>query len=444
MIGFRRRTFKGGINPPGYKELTNGKPIVKAKDPKVVYIPLQQHIGAPCDPLVEVGEKVKLGQKIGDSEAFVSAPVHSSVSGTVKSIEDYYTPSGGKSKTVIIESDGLDEVHESIKPKGKLEDLSSKDIIKIIRESGITGLGGAGFPTHVKVSPPPEKKVHTFILNGAECEPFLTPDHRSMLEMFERIVFGSKALMKALNVEKGIIAIEKNKMNAIEAFKTVLKDSDHIEIIPMETKYPQGDEKRIINVISGKEVPSGGLPMDLGYVVNNVATAKAIADAIIEGKPLYERIVTVTGHIVKEPKVLLTKIGTPIQELIDQCNGFTEDPGKIITGGPMMGKSQFTTKVPIIKTSGGVLALAKGDTLPVKVDPCIRCGKCLEVCPVYLQPLFISAYALKNDLENADKYDAVDCVECGACSYICPSKRPLAESIKLAKGEILSKRRNTS
>lgn len=439
----KNRTFKGGINPPGYKELTNGKPIVKANDPKVVYIPLQQHIGVPCKSAVKVGEYVKMGQKIGVSVAFVSAPVHSSVSGIVKGIEPMYTPSGAKVDTIIIESDGLDEPHESMKPKGNLEDLSPSEIIEIIKEAGITGLGGAGFPTHVKLSPPPEKKIDTFILNGAECEPFLTPDHRSMLEMFEKIVFGTKALMKALNTENGIIAIEKNKMDAIEAFKAVLKDSDNIKLVTMETKYPQGDEKRIINAILGKEVPSGGLPMDVGCVVNNVSTAKAVADAILEGKTLYERIVTVTGHIVKEPMVLLAKIGTPIQELIEQCGGFTETPGKILIGGPMMGKSQFTTAVPIIKTTGGILGLSKEETKPVKVSPCIKCGQCLDVCPVYLQPLYISAYSLQNKFDEAEKYRALDCVECGACSYICPAKRPLSESIKIAKNEILKKRKKS-
>lgn len=436
----RNRTFKGGINPPGYKELTSGKPIVKANDPKVVYIPLQQHIGAPCKAIVELGEYVKMGQKIGESISFISAPVHSSVSGTVKSIEALYSPLGKKVDTIIIESDGLDQLHESIKPRGSLEELSSAEIIEIVKEAGITGLGGAGFPTHVKLSPPQDKKVDIFILNGAECEPFLTPDHRSMLEMFERIIFGTKAIMKALNVKESIIAIEKNKLDAIEAFKEVLKDSDNIKIVAMKTKYPQGDEKRIINAILGREVPSGGLPADVGCVVNNVATAKAIGDAIIEGKPLYERIVTVTGHIVKEPKVFQVKIGTPIQELIDQCGGFKETPRKIIIGGPMMGKSQFTTAVPVIKTTGGILGLSKSETSPEKVQPCIKCGRCLDVCPVYLQPLFISAYSLQNDFDMAREYNALDCVECGACSYICPAKRPLSESIKISKLELLAKK----
>ena len=261
-----------------------------------------------------------------------------------------------------------------------------------------------------------------------------------MLEMFERIAFGTKAIMKALDVNKGIIAIEKNKLDAIQAFNAVLRDSDNIQIVAMETKYPQGDEKRIINAILGREVPSGGLPTDVACVVNNVATAKAIGDAMLEGKPLYERIVTVTGHIVKEPKVFQVKIGTPIQELIDQCGGFTESPHKIIIGGPMMGKSQFTTEVPVIKTTGGILGLSKSETSTEKLHPCIRCGRCLDVCPVYLQPVFISAYALKDDFDMAKKYNAIDCVECGACSYICPAKRPLTESIVISKRQILAKR----
>ncbi|WFA08581.1 electron transport complex subunit RsxC [Tissierella sp. Yu-01] len=434
-------TFKGGVHAPGHKGLTNRKPIIKAVDPKIVYIPLLQHVGSPCEAIVKAGDHVKVGQKIGESKAFVSAPVHSSVSGVVKDINLLYSPTGIKTNFVIIESDGLNELHESVKPKGNLEDLSPKKIVEIIKESGITGMGGAGFPTHVKLSPPPEKKIDTFILNGAECEPFLTPDHRMMLEMFEKIIFGAKALMKALSVENGFIAIEKNKMDTIKAFKSVLKDSDNIKLVTLKTKYPQGDEKRIINAITGREVPSGGLPLDVGCVVNNVSTAKAVADAIQEGKPLYERIVTVTGHVVKEPKVLLVKVGTPIQELIDQCGGFNEAPGKIIMGGPMMGMSQFSTRVPIIKGTGGILVLSEREVVSEKIEACIKCGKCLEVCPVYLQPLYISAYALKNNFGEAEKYRAMDCIECGACSYICPSKRPLTESIKLAKREIRARKK---
>lgn len=434
-------TFKGGVYTNDYKGLTNKKPITKAEEPKIVYIPLLQHVGAPCEPLVKPGEYVKLGQKIGESQSFVSASVHSSVSGTVKSITSLYTPRGTKSDCIIIESDGLNVPHESIKPKGSLDNLTPKEIVDIIKEAGIAGMGGAGFPTHVKLSPPPDKKIDTFILNGAECEPFLTPDHRTMLEMFEKILFGTKALIKALDVENSYIAIEENKIDAVKAFQTILKDSDNIKLAILKTKYPQGDEKRIINAITGRMVPSGGLPMDVGCVVNNVSTAKAVADAIQEGKPLYERIVTVTGDGIKYPKVLLAKIGTPFQELIDQCGGFKGTPGKVIMGGPMMGISQFSTDVPVIKTTGGILVLPKEEVVTEKIQPCIRCGRCVDVCPVFLLPLYISTYSLKNDFETAERYNAMDCIECGACSYICPAKRPLTESIKFAKNEIRAKKK---
>ncbi|MDR7857050.1 electron transport complex subunit RsxC [Tissierella sp.] len=436
-------TFKGGVHVPHSKELTEKKSLIYANEPSVVYIPLHQHTGAPCEALVNVGDRVKIGQKIAESSAFVSAPIHSSVAGIVKSITNITTPTGMNSACIVIESDGTKEVHESVKPKESLDKLSSKEIISIIKEAGITGMGGAGFPTHVKLSPPPEKKIDTIILNGAECEPFLTADHRLMLEMPEKVVFGLRAIMKALNVEKGFIGVENNKMDAVHALKSVIREDDKIEIVTLKAKYPQGDEKRIINAITGRKVPSGGLPMDVGCVVNNVSTAKAIAEAILEGKPLYERVVTVTGNGIKEPKNIVVKIGTKFQEVIDQCGGFNGTPGKIIMGGPMMGLAQFSTDVPVIKGSGGILVLTEEEALAEKVSPCIKCGKCLEVCPVTLQPLHISAHALKKNFEGAERFNALDCVECGACSFICPAKRPLVESIRFAKREILAKRKKS-
>ncbi|WP_353096659.1 electron transport complex subunit RsxC [Tissierella praeacuta] len=436
-------TFKGGVHVPHSKELTEKEVLEHAKEPTIVYIPLHQHTGAPCEPIVNVGDRVKVGQKIGESKAFVSAYVHSSVAGTVKSITSITTPTGIKSTCVVIESDGTNEVDETNKPKGELDKLSSKEIIEIIKDAGITGMGGAGFPTHVKLSPPPEKKIDTVVINGAECEPFLTSDHRLMLEMPEKIIFGLKAIMKALNVEKGFIGIEDNKMDAVDALKSVIKNGDNIEIVTLKAKYPQGDEKRLINAATGRQVPSGGLPMDVGCVVNNVSTAKAIAEAILEGKPLYERVVTVTGNGVKKPKNLIVKIGTPFQEVIEQAGGFNGVPGKVIMGGPMMGLSQFSTEVPVIKGSGGILVLTEKEAEVPKASPCIKCGKCIEACPVHLQPLFISAYALKKDFEGAEKYGALDCVECGSCSFICPAKRPLVESIRFAKREVLSKRKKS-
>lgn len=436
-------TFKSGVDVGHSKELTEKKSIDLTKEPDIVYIPLHQHIGAPCESLVNVGDRVKVGQKIGDSQAFVSAPIHSSVAGVVKAITTITTPTGINSKCIIIESDGSNEMDESVIPKGSLDSLSSKDIIAIIREAGITGMGGAGFPTHVKLSPPPEKKIDTVIINGSECEPFLTADYRAMLEMPEKVVFGLKAIMKALDVEQGFIGVENNKMDAVHALKSSINKEDNIKVVTLKAKYPQGDEKRLINAITGRIVPSGGLPMDVGAVVNNAGTAKAIAEAILEGKPLYERIVTVTGHGINNPKNLVVKIGTSFQEIIEQCGGFNGNVGKVVMGGPMMGLSQFSTEVPVIKGSSGILILTEKEAAAEKVSPCIKCGKCLEVCPVYLQPLYISAHALIKDFDGAEKYRALDCVECGACSFICPAKRPLVESIRHAKREILAKRKKS-
>ncbi len=433
-------TFKGGVGVPGYKELTKDLPIEKAEEPDKVIIPLHQHIGAPCEALVKPGDKVKLGQKIGKSDAFVSSYIHSSVSGTVSKISKISTPTNLNVTAVEIESDKLNTLDESIKPKGYLEDLTSEEIVNIIREAGIVGLGGAGFPSHVKLSPPEDKKIDAVIINGAECEPYLTADHRIMLEEPDKVIFGLRAVMKAVNVDRGIIGIEDNKMDAIKELEKAAKPFSNIEIIPLETKYPQGDEKRLINATLGREVPSGGLPMDVGAVVVNISTSRAICEAILEGKPLYERIVTVTGKGVKTPKNLLVKLGTSFEDILKQCGGI-EDGSKVIMGGPMMGIAQYSLDVPSIKTTGGILVLPEKEAYIDDYSACIKCGKCLEVCPVNLQPLFISGYALKNNFEKAEEYDALDCVECGACSYICPAKRPLVHSIRVAKREIISSRK---
>ena len=444
-MNLKNLTFKGGVNVPHYKELSEKAPLERAVEPEVVTIPLHQHTGAPCEPLVKPGDEVKVGQKIGQSDAFVSAPVHSSVSGKVKSITPMAIPTGLTVNCVVIESDGENQVHESVKPRGNLEELSSKEIIDIIKEAGITGMGGAGFPTYVKLSPPSDKKIDTIIINGAECEPYLTADHKLMLNEAEKIVFGVKAIMKAVNVENAIIAIENNKPDAIKLLEKASENEANIKVASLKVKYPQGDEKRLISATLGRAVPSGGLPMDVGAIVCNVSTTKAIADVVLEGKPLYERIVTVTGNGIKEPKNLIAKIGTPFKDLIAQCGGFNEgSPGKIVMGGPMMGISQFTIDVPVIKGSGGILVLTEEEAKPVPMGPCIKCGKCVEVCPVNLQPLYLSSYSLKDKFDKAEELHALDCVECGGCSYICPAKRPLVESIRVAKREIISKRKRSN
>ncbi|MDY0234696.1 MAG: electron transport complex subunit RsxC [Gudongella sp.] len=435
-------TFKGGVHVPENKHFTEHKPIELAKMPQFAYIALHQHIGAPCDALVNVGDKVKIGQKIGESGAFVSSSIHASIAGTVKEIKAMYTPSGMKTKCVVIENDYSEEMYEQLKTND-LSQLTAKEIIGIVKENGITGIGGACFPAHVKFSVPEDKPIDTVILNGAECEPYLTGDHRLMLEYPEAVVFGLKAIKKALNVENGVIAVENNKMDAIEALKSVIKPEDGIEVVALKTKYPQGGEKSIIYAVTGRSLGTGALPMEVGCVVSNVATSKAIADAILLGKPLYERVVTVTGKGIKEPKNIMARVGTPLSELIEQCGGFQGKPGKIICGGPMMGITQFYIGAPLIKGTGGILVLTEEETVEEPVLPCIKCGKCIEACPSGLQPIFISAYALKNNYEKADSFNAMACVECGACSYVCPAKRPLAESIKNIKKEILAKRKKS-
>lgn len=442
MMNHGKLTFKGGLHVPEHKELTEHKSIEMAKSPQFAYIPIHQHIGAPCDAIVNVGDKVKIGQKIAESGAFVSASVHASIAGTVKEIKPMFIPTGIKSKCIVIENDYSEEMYEDLKTN-TLDSLTGKEIINIIKENGIAGMGGACFPAHVKFSVPEDKPIDTVILNGAECEPYLTGDHRLMLEYPEQVVFGLKAIKKILNVENAVIAVENNKMDAIEALKNVIKEEDGIQVLALKTKYPQGGEKSIIYAVTGRSLGTGALPMEVGCVVSNVATSKAIADAVLLGKPLYERVVTVTGAGIREPKNIMARIGTPLSELIEQSGGFSGKPGKIISGGPMMGIAQYYIDAPVIKGSGGLLVLTEEEAIEKPVLPCIKCGKCIEVCPAGLQPLFISAYALKNNHERADSFDAMACIECGACSYICPAKRPLTESIKGIKKEILAKRKKS-
>jgi len=430
-------SFKLGIHPPERKEATEGLKVVRAEEPKTVMIPLQQHIGAPCEPLVKVGDTVKVGQRIGEPQGFVSSPVHSSISGQVKEIA--VKPAIGV--CVVIESDGLNEVDPSIAPKGELSSLSSKEIIDIIKDAGIVGMGGATFPTHVKLSPPPDKKIDLIILNGAECEPYLTADHRLMLEQPNDIVFGLKAMMKAVNVENAVIGIENNKMDAIQVMLDAVKDEPGIKVAALETKYPQGAEKQLIYSVTKKEVPSGGLPMDVGVIVNNVATAAQVATTIKTGMPLIERITTVAGKGIKNPQNLLIKVGVSVKEVIEQCGGYAVEPKKLIMGGPMMGQAQYTDELSITKGSSGIIVFDESEARIPKSSNCIRCGRCVSICPAFLRPVQIAEYSSCNMMEHAEKYRALDCIECGSCSYICPSKLPLLHSIRVAKSAIVAKKR---
>ncbi|MCG8500953.1 MAG: electron transport complex subunit RsxC [Firmicutes bacterium] len=434
-------TFKGGIHPHDNKTATASVDIVTLDAPQTLIFPMQQHIGAPCEPLVTVGEQVKMGQKIADSKAFISAPIHASVSGKVIAIEPVLHPSGSKVMSVIIENDGLDTVHESIAPKGDLSALEPKEIVEIVREAGIVGMGGAGFPTSVKLSPPPDKKINHVIINGAECEPYLTSDHRVMLEEPEDVIAGLKIIMKVLGLDKGYIGIEVNKSDAIKVMEQHAAKEKGIEVVRLQTKYPQGAEKQLIQVVTGEEVPSGALPADVGAIVNNIDTCTAIARAVKTGMPLIRRIVTVSGSAVKEPRNYSVRIGTPFKALFEKSGGFREDPFKIVMGGPMMGIAQFSIDVPVVKGTSGLLAFTEKEVTLQPEGPCIRCGKCLDACPMNLLPLYLNAYAVKDDLDKAEAYHAADCIECGSCSYVCPAKRHLVQTIRVAKQTIIANKR---
>lgn len=431
------RTFERGIHPSYNKELTQGKRIEKASLPKKVVIPLQQHIGAPCKPLVKKGDVVAEGQKIGEATTFVTAPIHASISGKVKDIEKLPYPGGGKILSVVIEGDGTAKEWGDGGNVGlELESLTAEALRNIIKEAGIVGMGGAAFPTHVKVSPPKEKKIDAFILNGCECEPYLTSDHRLMVEEPEKVVWGMKALMKAARVENGFIGIEENKPDAIEALEKAAKEGN-IKVVALETKYPQGAEKMLIKAILNRKVPVGKLPMDVGVVVNNVGTAVAVYDAIKFNKPLIERVVTVSGNGVKEPKNLLTRIGTSFEEILNQCGGITKDGEReVLNGGPMMGIAQTTLEVPVVKGTSGITVLAGEEIKPSKYDPCIRCASCVEVCPVNLMPYKLGDLGRLYRLDEFKAWGGLVCIECGCCSYTCPSKRPLLHWIRVGKVKV--------
>ncbi len=436
------RTFKGGIHPPYNKEITKNKSIQEAKLPELVVIPMSQHVGAPCEPIVKPGDQVKKGQKIGEARAFVSAPIHASLSGKVIAVEPRPHSNGGMVMSVVISSDGKDEVFEGVKPPGKIENLSPEDIKNFIREAGIVGMGGAGFPTQVKLSPPPDKAIDTIIVNGAECEPYLTADHRLMLERPDDVVLGLEAIMKATGVKKGYIAIEENKPDAIDAIDKVVNGREDMKVVSLLTKYPQGGEKQLIEAVTGRQVPSGGLPMDVHVIVDNAGTCAAIANYLKTGMPLVDRITTVTGTGVKKPKNLLLRIGTPVMDVIEQCGGFDGELGKIIMGGPMMGQAQAEQQVPVIKGTSGILVMKKGDVEYTEQSPCIRCARCVDACPIHLLPTNIGRLAERGMWTEAESNHALDCIECGCCAYECPAHIPLTQLIRLAKNHIIASRKN--
>ncbi|MDO5755061.1 MAG: electron transport complex subunit RsxC [Tissierellia bacterium] len=431
-------SFKGGYHVTDYKELSNQAALEQGPKPELVRISLHQHIGAPCEPLVKRKDEVKVGQKIGDSKATISAPIHSSVSGVVTKIEEVPNNQGGVSKTVIIESDGKFEKCFETKNNDYTQ-MTPEQIIELVREAGIVGLGGAGFPASVKLTKRrPDQVIDTMIINGAECEPYLTSDQMAMENFPEMVFKGLDIAMRAMGAKKGYIAVEDNKPKAIEALKAFESKYENIEIASLKTKYPQGDMRRLIVAITGKKLPKSTSATNEGIQVFNASTAIGIYQAVVEEKPLYEKIVTVTGNALKKPKNLMVPIGTSVEELISYCGGFKEEPGKVVIGGPMMGSSQFTLDIPTVKTTGGIICMTKEEAKPPIVSPCIKCGKCVDVCPVNLMPLYIQQRALLDHFEEANKLGIMDCIECGTCSYICPSNRPLVEAIIYGKNQIMA------
>ncbi len=433
-----RFTFSGGIHPSDKKGLTKHKPLVSLKAPELLYFPLNQHIGAPLKPLVNIGDSVLAMQKIADSDAFMSAPLHSSVSGRVKDIGLYLNHTNLKVLTIVIENDGKYEMAEPIHNL-KIDEMSKEQMIKIIREAGIVGMGGAGFPTHVKLSPPEDKVITDLIINAAECEPYLTSDRRVIMEMADDVLGGIKALLRLINPKRCSIGIEDNAPEAISLLEEKLKGTD-IELRVLKKKYPQGSEKQIINAITGKAVPMGKLPMDVGCIVINIGTVAEIYRALSNGVALHKRIVTVSGDAIANPSNLNVLIGTPFKYLVEACGGFSKEPHKIIMGGPMMGIAGVSLDIPVVKGTSGLLAFSEKYAHKNEELNCIRCGRCVSVCPMNLVPTTLDLYSRKSDVETLVKNNIMNCMECGCCTYVCPSRRYLVQSIRVGKQLVNGKR----
>lgn len=438
-------TFEGGVHPRYNKNSAESK-IKEAKIPKKIYLPLSQHIGAPCVPIVKVGDKVKVGQKVAESEAFVSSPIYSSISGKVISVDlDIDNPTTKKKvKSIVIESDGKDD-HVSFKTN-EIQKLSNEQILEIVKESGIVGLGGAGFPTHVKLSPPDKSKIDTLIINGAECEPYLTNDYRCILEYTEELIQGTLILDRVLEVKNIFIGVENNKLKAIKILTKILKEkklSKIIKVVKVPTCYPQGAEKTLIKALTGRKIPVGKLPMDVGCVCVNVGTAISIKRAIVDGQPLYKKVITVSGK-VKRPSNLKVRIGTPINEIVSQCGGYVGKPVRLIAGGPMMGVSLSNDEFPILKSSSGFIVYNKEDVkneLKFKESPCIRCAKCINSCPMKIMPTMITQAVKKKDTDMLESLHVMNCFECGCCSFICPVRIPLTSYMKKGKKLLTQKKK---
>lgn len=436
----RKLTFVGGVHPYDGKELSKDKPIADMMPGSEMVYPISQHIGAPANPIVKKGDRVLVGQKIAEQTGFVSAPVYASVSGTVKTIDPRRVVTGDSIMSIIIENDGQYEEAE-MHPQGPLESLSREQIIDGIKEAGIVGMGGAGFPTHVKLSPKEPEKIEYCIVNCAECEPYLTSDYRRMLEEPEKLIGGLKIILKLFPHARGILAVEDNKPDCIKLLKELTQGEDRISVRALKTKYPQGAERTLIYAVTGRQINSSMLPADVGCVVNNVDTVVAVYRAITEGRPLMERIVTVTGDAIRNPQNFRVRTGMNYHDLIEAAGGFKVEPEKIVCGGPMMGFAMFDLNVPITKTSTALLCLSHDEVSAMEPGPCINCGRCVEVCPGRVVPSRLADYAEHFDEEAFVKNNGMECCECGCCSFICPAKRPLTQEIKSMRKIQLAKRK---
>lgn len=429
-------TFRGGIHPgphsdPGYKAATNTKPIEAMPAPDQVILPVSMHIGAPAKPIVKVGDTVDMGQPIAEAGGFVSAPVHATVSGKVIAVEPRLHQNGSKVMSIVIENDKEDRLHESVHPYD-FASMTNEERIECIRSAGMVGHGGATFPTHVKIQSG-IGKCDTIIVNGAECEPYITSDHRLLLERPEEVVGGLKMLADIMGVQNAIIAIEENKTDTFPKIEELIKDDNRLKLYPLKCKYPQGAEKQLINACTGREVPSGKLPADAGCAVFNVDTTGAIYRRFTTGMPVVRRVVTVSGSAIANPKNLESRIGTPIEKLIDVCGGFKEAPNKLLAGGPMMGVAQFSLEVPVMKGTNAFLAFCGEEDKRVEEPNCIRCGKCINACPMHLMPMMMNAYGNAGDYDKCVELGAMDCIECGSCAYVCPARIQLVQRFRLTK-----------
>jgi len=425
---------KGGIHPPENKFAAT-QSIETLTVPDVVYIPISQHLGVPANPIVKKGDVVKIGTPIAEAAGFVSTFIHSSVAGTVDKIDKMTCASGFPQDVIVIKTseDVWEDTIDTSDTFVKEITVSPDEIRARVLQAGIVGMGGATFPSHVKFQVPDGKKAEVLIINGVECEPYLTADHRLMLEKANEICVGIEIIKTAISVSEAYIGIENNKPDAIELFRSIIKNYQGITVVPLQVKYPQGGEKQLIKAVTGKEVPAGGLPIDVGAIVNNVGTVFSVYEAVQKNKPLYERIVTVTGKHVAEHKNFLVRIGTPVQHLIDAAGGLPEDTEKVISGGPMMGKAITSLQSPVTKGTSGILLMPSLESQRNEMMDCIRCGKCVSVCCVGLEPYVVMTYAEKTMVDELQEYQVMQCVECGSCSYICPANRPLLDFIRLGK-----------